>query len=608
MYYSGLFNPAVIITYLGYAISLFSSPVLASPSGGHCRKHPRAPTVRVKNGTYEGIYSPGYHQDFFLGIPYAKKPQRFSPPQPLDEGWDTIRPVKSYPPHCLGYGSFNIGYNMSEDCLHLNVIRPHGMTRYAKLPVVVYIHGGGLYQGGSADKRFNLSFIVEQSVQMKKPIIGVSLNYRLGAWGFLGSKEALNAGATNIGFRDQRMALHWVNENIRAFGGLPEKVTLWGGSSGAESVTAQVLAHNGQHHRLFRGAIGHSGFGGMLPRLAGGFNATATHQTIFDDLVRSIPSCASSVNTTNALECLRKADFQQLNASIANMTEAPILALIWPPVLDGTFLTDYGANQMANGQFAKVPILVGSNSDEGSFFGPMGGVANTDDDFRRTVQQVLSPTASGNINKSIHAILDDVLHLYPNVQSVGNPSLETMPHLLQAGDEYTQQVGLQRRRVNAFIGDMLFGYLRRRANLAWSRHGIPSFAYRFDVRPYGVSDTLGATHFQEVAFVFHNLDGVGYETNPFGGNDTQYTKKARALATTMCAQLINFIVHQDPNGPRGSENAPENTNWPVFNSQDGGGSGRGMVLGLDGLSVEWDDVRAAAFNWFIENDLGLFGN
>ncbi|KAG5949896.1 hypothetical protein E4U58_001871 [Claviceps cyperi] len=113
---------------------------------------------------------------------------------------------------------------------------------------------------------------------------------------------------------------------------------------------------------------------------------------------------------------------------------------------------------------------------------------------------------------------------------------------------------------------------------------------------------------KQVAFVFHNLDGLGYETNPFGGNDTQYTNKARALATMISAQLINFIVYQDPNGPRGSENEPANTTWPVFDPQDGGGSGRGMVLRLDGPSVEWDDVRAAAFNWFIENDLGLFGN
>lgn len=80
---------------------------------------------------------------------------------------------------------------------------------------------------------------------MKKPIIAVSLNYRLSAWGFLGSKEARDAGATNIGFRDQRLALRWLNENIAAFGGSPDKVTIWGESSGAESVYAQVVAFDG---------------------------------------------------------------------------------------------------------------------------------------------------------------------------------------------------------------------------------------------------------------------------------------------------------------------------------------------------------------------------
>jgi len=81
---------------------------------------------------------------------------------------------------------------------------------------------------------------------MKKPIIGVSLNYRLSAFGFLGSKQAHDAGATNIGFRDQRLALRWVKENVAAFGGSPDKVTIWGESSGAESVAAQVLAYNGE--------------------------------------------------------------------------------------------------------------------------------------------------------------------------------------------------------------------------------------------------------------------------------------------------------------------------------------------------------------------------
>jgi carboxylesterase type B len=100
--------------------------------------------------------------------------------------------------------------------------------------------------GGSADKRYNLSFIVSDSVKLGTPMIAVSLNYRLSAYGFLVGQEAAKAGVTNIGFRDQRLALHWISENIASFGGDPSKITIWGESSGAESVTAHVLAYNGQ--------------------------------------------------------------------------------------------------------------------------------------------------------------------------------------------------------------------------------------------------------------------------------------------------------------------------------------------------------------------------
>jgi carboxylesterase type B len=99
--------------------------------------------------------------------------------------------------------------------------------------------------GGSNDPRYNLSFIVQNSVEMNKPMIGISIQYRLSAWGFLGGKEALEGGASNLGFRDQRLALHWIQENIAAFGGDPKQVTIWGESAGAQSVGSQLLAYNG---------------------------------------------------------------------------------------------------------------------------------------------------------------------------------------------------------------------------------------------------------------------------------------------------------------------------------------------------------------------------
>ncbi|KAG5973583.1 hypothetical protein E4U55_000396 [Claviceps digitariae] len=565
----------------------------------------RKPTVRVKNGTYQGVYSPGYDQDLFLGMPYAKKAQRFTPSQHLDEAWHTVRLAQSYPPHCPGYGPDSTGFNMSEDCLHLNVVRPHGVARDAKLPVAVWIHGGGLTMGGSADPRYNLSFMVEHSVRINKPIIGVSFNYRLSAFGFLGSKEARDAGATNIGFRDQRLALHWVNENIEAFGGSPDKVTIWGQSAGAESVAAQILAYNGQHGGLFRAAIGQSGFGISLT-LPGGFNATAQHQTNFDSIVRSIPSCASLVNSPAALDCLGSVDFQQLYTSIAKL---PMRS--WPPVLDGTFLVDYTARQLANGHFARVPLLVGSNSDELAVAGLEDrNVVQTDDDFREAIRGVISPTAADNMQKPIDDIVNEALLIYPDIQSRGVPSLTTWPHVIRAGDEYAEQLGLQFRRFTAFYGDMIIGFIRRRANLAWSRYGVPSFTYRFDVSTNSVPGTFGAVHFEEVAFVFHNIHGDGYTPNPFGGNNTQYTERALALSSTMCTQWINFIADLNPNGhdDEAATLAHTTTLWPRFRAEDGGGAGRGLVFSLDGPAVEWDDVRAEGIAWWIENDLGLVGN
>lgn len=93
------------------------------------------------------------------------------------------------------------------------------MDDYEPLPVAVWIHGGGFTQGGGVDQRYNMSFIIQDGVEIGKPFIGVSLNYRLSAWGFLMGEEVQDSGNTNIGLRDQRLALEWVQENIAAFGG-----------------------------------------------------------------------------------------------------------------------------------------------------------------------------------------------------------------------------------------------------------------------------------------------------------------------------------------------------------------------------------------------------
>ena len=118
------------------------------------------------------------------------------------------------------------------------MVRPAGFGNES-LPIAVWFHGGGNYEGGSADKRYNLSFIVHNAVSIGKSFIGVSVNYRLSVWGFLFSEQVAGSGNMNLGLRDQRLTLHWLQDNIAAFGG----VTIWGESAGALDVGQHLIAY-----------------------------------------------------------------------------------------------------------------------------------------------------------------------------------------------------------------------------------------------------------------------------------------------------------------------------------------------------------------------------
>lgn len=215
------------------SVSLLLSIASASPYPSLPLYNTTSPTATTLNGTYTGVHSPTYNQDFFLGIPYAQAPLsalRFHSPVSRNSTWTSPKPATSYYPGCIGYGSDELKYaSLSEDCLALNIIRPAlSQNNTDLLPVVFWIYGGGFYSDAASDARYNLSFIVNTSVAMGKPIIGVSVNYRLSAWGFLWGKEVKEAGAGNLGLRDQRLALQWIQENVEGFGGDPDKVTIWG--------------------------------------------------------------------------------------------------------------------------------------------------------------------------------------------------------------------------------------------------------------------------------------------------------------------------------------------------------------------------------------------
>lgn len=121
---------------------------------------------------------------------------RFRVPQSLNATFNGTVPATSYTPFCVGYGTDDTGHEVDEDCLYLSIVRPAGSPA-APLPVAVWIHGGGLRQGGSGDARYNLSYIVRNSVEVGTPMVAVSVQYRLSGWGFLGGKEALEGGVSD---------------------------------------------------------------------------------------------------------------------------------------------------------------------------------------------------------------------------------------------------------------------------------------------------------------------------------------------------------------------------------------------------------------------------
>ncbi|KAJ5585740.1 hypothetical protein N7450_005527 [Penicillium hetheringtonii] len=279
--------------------------------------HIPPPTAITRNGTIQGIQLPFFQQDLFLGIPYAQAP-RLDNPQPVNTTYDHDSPFDAsrYGNTCYGFGSNELlGLTQSEDCLNLNIIRPSRTIEENNanpFPVLFWIYGGGLHQGSSADPMWNLTYIVQRSVKEQQPLIAVSINYRLSFLGFPGGREALNAGITNLGLKDQRLALAWIQENIVAFGGDPSRVTIWGESAGGVSVFQQLVAYGGHGGtELFSGAIAVSGFatGSALPeteKMQDGFDKLVTRANVRWPKIRLIvfagPHCITFTLLKEALE------------------------------------------------------------------------------------------------------------------------------------------------------------------------------------------------------------------------------------------------------------------------------------------------------------------
>lgn len=340
-------------------------------------------TVVLPAGTVIGSVGDGI--EYYRGIPYAHPPTgslRLKPPVRL-ESFGSVQ-ATGVGPACPQMTSTDItpllldvvilpnveqtllfGDSLgdeTEDCLTISVMRPQSTAADAKLPVLFWIFGGAFETG--SPQMYNGSVLIPQSVAQGKPIIFVAVNYRLGAFGFLGGREVLAAGAANLGLLDQRMGLEWVADNIAAFGGDPDAVTIWGESAGSISIFDQLALFDGNNtykgRALFQGAIMDSG--SITPtEPVNGIKA----QSIFDTVVEAA-GCASVVNSAK-LECLRRVDydiFVNASNSVPIYLSYNSLAFSYAPRPDGRILTASPEVLAQTGKYAAVPMIIGNQENE----------------------------------------------------------------------------------------------------------------------------------------------------------------------------------------------------------------------------------------------------
>ena len=475
------------ITVLAVAFVLGALPVLGAP-------------VKLDSGAVEGVaVESDPAVQVFRGIPYAAPPVgdlRWKPPLPAP-AWEGVRPATEFSGACpQGPGLAQMmGVPLpapSEDCLYLNVWS--GAGEDAKLPVMVWIHGGGLSLGWGHQAMYDgLQFA-------QRGVVLVAINYRLGALGFLADSRLTEEGGVsgNYGLLDQIAALEWVQRNIAAFGGDPANVTIFGESAGGTSVYALLASPHSKG--LFHQAISQSAWvtdGNFAPLSAAGAGDSAE--------ARGKAWLAQHFAEADTLSALRAID---ADALVAAQDQGFNLAV----TMDGDFLPEHPQAIFAAGKQMNVPLVAGTNTDEGTMF--VGALPfETVDAYKATITGMFPGHA------------ETILKLYP-----------------AANDMALFQVK------NQIIADTWFAQAARNMLAAWSEVPSPAFQYHFSRRGTGMP-ILGAAHAAEIRYAFNNL------TPPESGQEVD-----QALADAMIRYWVQFAATGNPN----ADGLPQ---WPAYEAQ-----------------------------------------
>ncbi len=461
----------------------------------------RAQVVNTIYGAVEGLSQDGVLA--FLGIPYASPPVgalRWAPPQP-PLGWSGVRPAKAFPPACP-QREFSVGDTVGkamgqEDCLYLNVWTPNLSGR---LPVMVFIHGGGNQQGSTGQIVGGARIYDGRNLAKRGGVVVVTLQYRLGALGYLVhpglEAESAWGKAGNYGAMDHLAALQWVRQSIEAFGGDPERITIFGESAGAVNVGNLLVmpAAKGLFHR----AILQSG----SPRLRG-YNVARAEGNAFAQKLGATGAADQQIAYLRSLPPDSLVSMDSAPISGNGTAQAP-----WQPVLDGYWFLQEPLGVISNGQHNHVPLLIGSNSEEMSFYVP---VVVTPQMFQTFVQAIIPPVYE-----------PQVLAAYP-------PGTTTE----QARASYV-----------ALVSDLQFTAPTRRVADCVSKNQVePVWRYFFTFRhTVSVLQSFGAYHGMELFYVFNTWENAALGSGPL------FRPADDSVQQNLLRYWTNFARTGDPNG------------------------------------------------------------
>jgi para-nitrobenzyl esterase len=371
--WSGRINAVVVV--IAGLLSAVLLPTAAAAGGD-----PDASVARTETGMVQGSASGAVR--VFDGIPYAAPPVgalRWQAPRPA-ASWPGVRDATRPGNRCAQNPSPVAGTagSTSEDCLYLNVTTPVSTRR--ALPVLVYLHGGGLTGGAGSD-------LEPRGLATREQVVVVTLNYRLGVFGFFGAPGLTGSGT--FGLQDQQAALAWVRRNIAGFGGDPRNATLFGESGGGDSVCAH-LASPAAWPLIDRAVVqsGTCGDANPVDALYPGAGAAVSTWQPLSTLEHNGSSVAAELGCPAAdLECLRAVPVTRL------LTDKAVAAVYWSPTYGTPVLPLRPAAAIAAGRFAHVPLVIGTTRDEGTLLVALTGQAKDPAAYRDLLSRAFGDRA-----------------------------------------------------------------------------------------------------------------------------------------------------------------------------------------------------------------------